>query len=454
MHMKSFINENWENIKETIRSEYDLSDVSYDTWIRPLLFHDIDDDLGIITILIPSDQTNMQKYISSKFSLFFKVTITELTGTSYDINFVLENKLEAAKSYLNNINSGRNINFENANLNAKYTFDTFVVGSNNRFAHSGALAVAENPGVEYNPLYIYCGAGLGKTHLIHAIGHFILKNNPEMKVLYVNSEHFTNEVIGALRSGNEARMVNFREKYRTVDVFLLDDVQFIIGKERTQEEFFHTFNVLHSAGKQIILTSDKPPKDLSALEERLRTRFGWGLLVDMQAPDYETRMAILQKYTELQNKKIDNKILEYIADNVTTNVREMEGALNKVLAYTRIEKQELNMTDVEYALKDIINNEGKEITAGLIINIVAEQYNISANDIMSVRKNLEFVQPRHVVMYLCRKYTTHSYSQIAKILKKKDHTTVRHGDKKIADELTVNEELRNKVEIIEKLISP
>jgi len=454
MYMKSFMEENWEKIKETIRSEYDLSDVSYDTWIRPLLFHDIDDDFSLITILIPSDQTNMQKYISSKFSLFFKVTITELTGISYDIRFVLEENNESAKSYLTNINSGRNINFENANLNAKYTFDTFVVGSNNRFAHSGALAVAENPGVEYNPLYIYCGAGLGKTHLIHAIGHFILKNNPGMKVLYVNSEHFTNEVIGALRSGNEARMVNFREKYRTVDVFLLDDVQFIIGKERTQEEFFHTFNVLHSAGKQIILTSDKPPKDLSALEERLRTRFGWGLLVDMQAPDYETRMAILQKYTELQNKKIDNKILEYIADNVTTNVREMEGALNKVLAYTRIEKQELNMTDVEYALKDIINNEGKEITPGLIINIVAEQYNISANDIMSVRKNIEFVQPRHVVMYLCRKYTTLSYIQIAKILKKKDHTTVRHGDKKIADEITINNELRNKVETIEKLISP
>ena len=450
-----FLSANWESIKDTVRIEYDLSDVSFDTWIRPLIFHDIDVEKNTVTILIPSDQANMLKYISSKFTLFFKVTITELTGTPYEVFFILDKEREedARTSYVNN-GPARTINQEKANLNFKYTFDTFVVGSNNRFAHSVALAVAENPGAEYNPLYIYSGAGLGKTHLIHAIGHFVLKNNPDMKVLYVSSEQFTNEVIGAIRSGNNARMTKLREKYRTVDVLLLDDVQFIIGKESTQEEFFHTFNVLHSAGKHIILTSDKPPKDMETLEERLRNRFGWGLIADMQAPDYETRMAILQNYVEPQRKIIDNRILEYIAANVTTNVRELEGALNKVLAYTKIEKQKLEMSDIEYALKDIIDNERKEVTPKLIINTVAEQYGINASDILSKKKNSEFAQPRQVVMYLCRQLTDNSYTQIAAILGKRDHSTIIYGERKVTNDLSTNEELKLKIENIKKIIKP
>jgi chromosomal replication initiator protein len=424
-NLKSYINENWESIKDTVRNEYDLSDVSYSTWINPLVFHDIDEETNKITILIPSNQAHALKYISSKYALYFQVTIAELTKISYEISFILEKDKDNTMANTVSDSPIRNINYENANLNSKYLFDSFVVGSNNSLAHAAALAVAESPGDTYNPLYIHSGAGLGKTHLIHAIGHFILQNNPNAKVLCVTSEEFTNEVIASIRSGKAAEMTKLREKYRTVDVLLLDDVQFIIGKESTQDEFFHTFNVLHKDGKQIILTSDKPPKDLETLEERLRTRMSWGLIADIQQPDYETRMAILQKNAEMKQIKIDKTVFDYIATNITSNIRELEGAFNKVLAYTKIDKQELNMDDIEKTLEDIIyNNEKQEVTPKLIINIVAEHYNVSAADITSKRKNSEFIQPRQVVMYLCRQLTDFSYDQIAKILGKKDHTTI------------------------------
>ena len=276
------IEKNWDLIKEKIRNEYDLSDISYSTWIAPLNFYKLEDN--IVTILIPSDQSHALNYISNKYKSFFQVTISEMMDHTYDISFILEK--DANKETVNNISPSNhvyNINYENANLNSKYKFDTFVVGSNNRFAHSASLAVAESPGEAYNPLYLYGGAGLGKTHLMHSIGHFILEQNPNMKVLYVTSEVFTNEVIEAIRSGSAAKMNKLREKYRTVDVLLIDDIQFIIGKESTQEEFFHTFNTLHSDGKQVILSSDKPPKDLETLEERIRSRFEWGLIADIQA---------------------------------------------------------------------------------------------------------------------------------------------------------------------------
>ncbi|MDR2546762.1 MAG: chromosomal replication initiator protein DnaA [Lachnospiraceae bacterium] len=451
--LKETISTKWEEIKEIIRHEYDINDISYNTWVKTLAFHDVDEASGIVTILILSDNIHTLKYISSKYTLFFKVILTEVLGIDCDVTFILDKKDNITNNNSEVDKTPRSSNYDNSNLNSKYTFDTFVVGSNNRFAHSVALAVAENPGVEYNPLYLYSSAGLGKTHLIHAIGDFILKNNPNMKVQYVSSEHFTNEVIGAIRSGNTARMNKIREKYRTVDVLLLDDVQFIIGKESTQEEFFHTFNDLHSAGKHIILTSDKPPKHMETLEERLRNRFGWGLIADMQPPDYETRMAILQKYATLQNKKIDDKILEYIATNVTSNVRELEGALNKILAYTRIEKQELNISDVEYALKDIIDNKKHEVTPKLIINIVAEQYNVSPENIISKKKNSEFAQPRQIVMYLCRLLTDYSYTQIATILGKKDHSTIIYGERKISNDILTDDDLKTRIDNIVKIIS-
>ena len=346
------IKEKWDEIKETIRKEYELTDVSYDTWIKPLSFYDVKEN--VVIIMIPSDQAHALNYISSKYKNFFKVIVSEMMNHTYDISFVLEKEtIENDKKAESTVKSSNHVNYENANLNPKYKFDTFVVGSNNKLAHSAALAAAESPGEVYNPLYIYGGAGLGKTHLMHSIGHFILEENPGMKVLYVTSENFTNEVISCIRSGDAIKMNKMRDKYRTVDILMIDDIQFIIGKESTQEEFFHTFNTLHSAGKQIILSSDKPPKDMETLEERLRSRFEWGLIADIQPPDYETRMAILQKNAESYNKEIDDEILSYIAENVKSNIRELEGALNKIMAFSKLNKVDINLEHAEEALKEI-----------------------------------------------------------------------------------------------------
>ena len=451
------IEQNWEVIKDTIRKEYDLSPISYNTWIEPLKFYEVKDDT--VVILIPSNQAHALKYITNKYSSFFKVTISEIMDHNYEISFLLEKDAkkdpepgEVLKSPENNT---CNINYENANLNPKYKFDTFVVGNNNKFAHSACLAVAESPGEAYNPLFIYGGAGLGKTHLMHSVGHFILEQNPATKVLYVTSESFTNEVIESIRSGNAAAMTKLREKYRTVDVLMIDDVQFIIGKESTQEEFFHTFNVLHSAGKQVILSSDKPPKEMETLEERFRSRFEWGLIADIQPPDYETRMAILKKNAEYYDKQIDDSIFQYIATNIKSNIRELEGAFNRIIAKSKIDNaSEITLELAEDALKDIINpNKQTEITPELIIHVVAEHFGVKPEDITSKKRNSEFVQPRQVVMYLCRDLTDSSLVQIGKLLGKKDHTTVLHGIKKVTEELAVNDELRNKIETIKKKMS-
>ena len=451
------ISDNWNLIKETIRSEYELSDISYSTWIEPLKLNKVEDDR--VYIIIPLDQQHALDYISKKYKSFFQVTISEMMNKTYDISFILEKEIESEKG-LDNISKKPiyNIMYENANLNPKYKFNTFVVGSNNKFAHSAALAVAETPGGAYNPLFIYGGAGLGKTHLMHSIGHFILEENPDKKVLYVTSEQFTNEVIESIRSGNAAAMTKLREKYRTVDVLMIDDVQFIIGKESTQEEFFHTFNVLHDAGKQIVLSSDKPPKEMETLEERFRSRFEWGLIADIQTPDYETRVAILQKNAEIYEKKIDNYILEYIADNIQSNIRELEGAFNKIIAFSKINKlplDNLTLEHAEEALKDIISpSNNKEVTGEYIIKVVAEHFDVTVDDITSKKRNSEFVEPRQVVMFLCKSMTNNSLTNIGKLLNKKDHTTIIHGIRKIEDEMKVNEELRNKINIIKNIISP
>ena len=448
------IKKKWDEIKETVRKEYELTDVSYDTWIKPLSFYDVEDN--VVIIMIPSDQAHALNYISSKYKNFFKVIVSEMMNHTYDISFILEKEtMEKDKKSESAVKISNHVNYENANLNPKYKFDTFVVGSNNKLAHSAALAAAESPGEVYNPLYIYGGAGLGKTHLMHSIGHFILERNPEIKVLYVTSENFTNEVISCIRSGDAIKMNNMREKYRTVDILMIDDIQFIIGKESTQEEFFHTFNTLHSAGKQIILSSDKPPKDMETLEERLRSRFEWGLIADIQPPDYETRMAILQKNAENYNKEIDNEVLQYIAENVKSNIRELEGALNKIMAFSKLNKVDINLEYAEEALKDVIYpNKKKEITPSLIIEVVAEHFGISPEDIASRKRTAELVQPRQIVMYLCRQLTESSLQNIAKTIGKKDHTTVLHGIEKITEKMENDEELKNKVDIIRKEIVP
>ena len=453
------IKEAWQEIKNTIRKEYNISKVAYDTWIDPLVIYSIENDL--ITIVIQSDQPHTLNYISNKYKDFFKVTISEMFDHDYDVTFILETDLKNLtkdpmdKDYQINNAPISNVNIENANLNPKYKFDTFVVGSNNKFAHSASLAVAETPGKAYNPLYLYGGPGLGKTHLMHSIGHFIMEENPSTKVLYVSSEVFTNEVIESIRSGNAQAMTRLREKYRTVDVLMIDDVQFIIGKESTQEEFFNTFNVLHSAGKQIILSSDKPPKEMDTLDERFRSRFEWGLIADIQPPDYETRVAILRKNAESCDRPIDEEIITYIATNIKSNIRELEGAFNKIIAFARLNKVDLTLPLAEEALKDMIYpNKPKEITPSLILDVVSEHFGVKREDITSSRRNSEFVLPRQVFMYLSREMTDASYANVAKMLGKKDHTTIIHGVNKIVEELKVNEELKNKIEVIKKKLSP
>ena len=450
------IRENWSAIKETIRIEHELTPIAFNTWVLPLEFHGVIDDTVII--VVPSDQAHALNYISSKYKILFQFTISEMCDHSYDVKFVSEKDIMLAESPENDSNSQKpvyNINYEIANLNPKYNFDTFVVGSNNKIAHSASVAVAESPGEVYNPLYIYGKPGLGKTHLMHSIGHYTLEQNPEKKVIYVTSEEFTNEVIESIRSGNAASMTKLREKYRTVDVLMVDDVQFIIGKESTQEEFFHTFNALHMAGKQIVLSSDKHPKEMETLDERFRSRFEWGLIVDIQPPDYETRVAILRKNAESCERQIDEEIIQYIATNVKSNIRELEGAFNKIIAFAKLNKVDLTLSLAEEALKDVINpNKVTKVTPNLIINVVAEHFGVRPEDITSKKRNSEYVLPRHVVMYLCRRLTDTSLISVAKILGKKDHTTVINGVDKIAAEIERDEELRNKIDIIIKKINP
>ena len=337
----------------------------------------------------------------------------------------------------------------------KYTFDTFVVGSNNKFAHAASLAVAESPGDIYNPLFLYGGVGLGKTHLMHSIAHFILQTDPSKRVLYVTSEDFTNEVIESIRNGNNTAMSKFREKYRNIDVLLVDDVQFIIGKESTQEEFFHTFNALHSARKQIIISSDKPPKDMEILEDRIRSRFEWGLIADISSPDYETRMAILRKKEELDGYNVDDSVIEYIATNIKSNIRELEGSLNKIMAYANLEKREVTLELAEQVLKDIISPDAKKvITPELIITTVAEHFDVTADDIKGSKRSQKVTFPRQIVMYLCREMTGLTLAGVAKALGKSDHTTVINAIKKIEKEMENSSDLETTISVLKKKINP
>ncbi len=450
----SQINEIWDEIKETIRTEYNITEISFNTWISPLQFHDVEDNK--IIIIVPSDKGPILNYLENKYKDCFKVTISEMMDHTYDdVIFKLEKDVDS--SFKKEVISDPvyNINYETANLNPKYTFKNFVVGNTNKMAYSASLAVAESPGTAYNPLFIYGGPGLGKTHLMHAIGHFILENNPNLKVLYVTSEQFTNEVIESVRSGNVSDTTKLREKYRTVDVLMVDDVQFIIGKESTQQEFFNTFNTLHSSGKQIILSSDKPPKQLETLEERFRSRFEWGLCTDIQPPDYETRMAILMKNIESCDRKIDKEIVEYIATNIKSNIRELEGALNKILAYAKLNNVDLTLESAQDALRDFIYPDSpREITPSSIVNVVSEHFGIKVEDIMSKKRNAEIAQARQVAMYLCREYTDVSLKEIGVVVGNKDHTTVMHGVEKIDESIKNNPELAAKIDIIRKKISP
>lgn len=454
----NIVEENWDQILNKMKLEYCSSNISYNTWIAPLTVYEITDDTVYILVKLKASL----EHIEEKYLLPFKVCIAEVTGTEYEVSFVTEDSIVIQQKKETVVKTQKsNAIFENANLNPKYTFDTFVVGSNNNFAHAASLAVAESPGEIYNPLFLYGGVGLGKTHLMHSIAHFILENDSSKKVLYVTSETFTNELIEALKigkNGNELAMTTFREKYRNNDVLLIDDIQFIIGKESTQEEFFHTFNHLHVSGKQIIISSDKPPKDIETLEARLRTRFEWGLIADISSPDYETRMAILRKKEEmdgLERYHIPDDVMQYIANNVKSNIRELEGSLNKLIALANLEKKEIDIPLAAEALKDIVSpDNNREITPELIIDVVSEHFNVPVSEIKGKKRNAEIVLPRQIVMYLCRSMTDTPLKAIGMILGGKDHASISHGVKKIEHDIQTDEALNNTVSIIKKKINP
>ena len=454
--MLDTIKANWTTIQENIRNEYEITIVSYNSWIKPLEPYALKG--SVLTVLIKTyDDRFVVDYLTKKYQRFFQVMIEEVTGIHCNVEFIIPSDLENIEPPNHIKDATYEAACRNANLNPAYTFETFVVGANNKFAHAAALAVAESHAEQYNPLFIYGGVGLGKTHLMHSIAHFILKKKSDTKVLYVTSETFTNELIESIKKSNvkSGAPSDFREKYRQVDVLLIDDIQFIIGKESTQEEFFHTFNFLYGSNKQIIITSDKPPKAFDTLEERLRSRFEMGLTVDISSPDYETRMAILRKKEEMEGYNIDNEIIKYIATNVKSNIRELEGALTKICAYAKLYNEEITLQTAEEALKDLIApDEKREVTVEAIIEAVTEHFQLKSNDIVSQKRTKEIVFPRQIVMYLCREMTDVSLQAIGKALGNRDHTTILHGIEKINLEINSNESTRNTVETLKKKLLP
>ena len=443
----------WDKTLNIIKGE--MSEVSFNTWIKSC--SPISISSNTIKISVPNSFT--QDILEKRYKDLVRNSIEAACSKEYNIQFILESELiEADIKEDNQTNSNSNdkssvvVNDEmSSTLNPKYTFDSFVIGNSNRFAHAASLAVAESPAKAYNPLFIYGGVGLGKTHLMHAIGHFVLKNNRNAKVVYVSSEKFTNELINAIRDDKNEE---FRNKYRNVDILLIDDIQFIAGKERTQEEFFHTFNTLHDANKQIILSSDRPPKEIPTLEDRLRSRFEWGLIADIQAPDFETRMAILKKKADVEKLNVANEVMVYIATKIKANIRELEGALIRIVAYSSLTNRPITVELATEALKDIISNkQNKNVTIDIIQDVVSGYFNLRVEDLKSQRRTRNVAYPRQIAMYLSRKLTDMSLPKIGEEFGGRDHSTVIHAYEKISDNLTRDESLQHTVNDITKKLT-
>ncbi|MBQ6820441.1 MAG: chromosomal replication initiator protein DnaA [Clostridium sp.] len=441
----------WEKTLNIIKGE--MSEVSFNTWIKSC--EPISISSNTIKIMVPNSFT--QDILDKRYKDLVVNSIEAACAKVYDVNFIVESDLQEVeekeeKNPKITDKSAVNVNDEmSSTLNPKYTFDSFVIGNSNRFAHAASLAVAEAPAKAYNPLFIYGGVGLGKTHLMHAIGHYALQNNSNAKVVYVSSEKFTNELINAIR---DDRNQEFRDKYRNVDILLIDDVQFIAGKERTQEEFFHTFNELHDANKQIILSSDRPPKEIPTLEDRLRSRFEWGLIADIQAPDFETRMAILKKKADVEKLSVANEVMVYIATKIKSNIRELEGALIRIVAYSSLTNRPITVELASEALKDIISNkQNKNVTIDVIQDVVASYFNLRVDDLKSQRRTRNVAYPRQIAMYLSRKLTDMSLPKIGEEFGGRDHTTVIHAYEKISDNLKTDESLQHTVNDITKKLS-
>ncbi|HLR14313.1 MAG TPA: chromosomal replication initiator protein DnaA [Bacillota bacterium] len=440
------LDELWTAALELIAEK--ISKPSFDTWLKntkPKGF--IDDTL---TIGVPNDFA--RDWLEGRYTDLIIDTLFQLTGSTFSIKFVIPEKEQASEEspikpvqqpVINDIHDS-----SKTMLNPKYTFDSFVIGAGNRFAHAASLAVAEAPAKSYNPLFIYGGVGLGKTHLMHAIGHYIQEHNPEASVVYLSSEKFTNEFIHAIMDN---KAVNFRNKYRNVDILLIDDIQFLAGKEQTQEEFFHTFNTLHEENKQIIISSDRPPKEIPTLEDRLRSRFEWGLITDITPPDLETRIAILSKKAKAEGLDIPNEVMLYIANQIDTNIRELEGALIRVVAYSSLVNQDIDAALAADALKDIIpSRKPRSITVQTIQEIVADKYNITLEDFAARKRTRSIAFPRQIAMYLSRQMTDLSLPKIGEKFGGRDHTTVIHAFDKITEMIESDSVLKDEIEEIKE----
>ncbi|MBD7916123.1 chromosomal replication initiator protein DnaA [Clostridium sp. Sa3CUN1] len=441
----------WAKTLNIIKGE--MSEVSFNTWIKSC--EPISISSNTIKISVPNSFT--QDILEKRYKDLVVNSIEAACSKVYNVDFIVASDIQEVeekeeKKIKADDKSSITVSDEmSSTLNPKYTFDSFVIGNSNRFAHAASLAVAEAPAKAYNPLFIYGGVGLGKTHLMHAIGHYALQNNSSAKVVYVSSEKFTNELINAIKDDKNEE---FRNKYRNVDILLIDDIQFIAGKERTQEEFFHTFNELHDANKQIILSSDRPPKEIPTLEDRLRSRFEWGLIADIQAPDFETRMAILKKKADVEKLNVANEVMVYIATKIKSNIRELEGALIRIVAYSSLTNRPITVELASEALKDIISNkQNKNVTIDVIQDVVAGYFNLRVEDLKSQRRTRNVAYPRQIAMYLSRKLTDMSLPKIGEEFGGRDHTTVIHAYEKISDILNTDESLQHTVNDITKKLT-
>lgn len=446
----------WDLILSTFKEEHEIIDVSFKTWIKPLKIYKLDGDVLTLTFSSLEDDVSKDErsivYIEKKYLKFLEITVSEVMNKEYQVIIIssAEKKEDELKKKTSTVSTTNSL--ASQNLNPNYTFDTFVIGTNNNLAHAASLAVAETPGQIYNPLFIYGGAGLGKTHLMQAIAHFIIASDPSKKVLYVTSETFTNELIESVKTNKNTE---FRNKYRNIDVLLIDDIQFIIGKVSTQEEFFNTFNDLYMLGKQIVISSDRPPKEMETLPDRLRTRFESGLPVDIQIPTYETKMAIINKKSEALGIDFPYEVKDYVATNITSSIRELEGALTKLSAYSKLSHTPLTAEFAENTLKDLISPYSKkEITPELIIDVVAEHFHIKPEDIISHKRSADIAFPRHIAMYLCRQMTQTPLEAIGKALGGRDHSTILYGSEKIAKETATNETTKSTIDILIKKLNP
>ena len=421
--------------------QQEVASVSYETWIGDNLAPiRIEEDCLLLVVKLEA----MRDFVVKQYQQVIDRCLTRAANRSMRAELLLRRELEARTTAAD---TGRK---DEPRLNPKYTFDRFVVGNANRFAHAAALAVAENPAEAYNPLFIYGGVGLGKTHLMQAIGHFVRDKNPEAQVLYMTSETFTNELISAIQ---QKKTYEFRERIRKVDILMVDDIQFIAGRESTQQEFFNTFNELHDAGKQIILTSDKPPKEIQRLEERLCSRFEWGLVADIQRPDVDTRVAILREKTVQDNIEVPDEVLQLIAGKIDSNIRELEGCLTRLVAYSTLVKEPITVDLCERALKEIFDSKRhKQITSELIMQTVSDYYGLSMEDMTGPTRKREITVPRQIAMYLTREMTGMSLPQIGNVFGGRDHTTVLHSCKTVEANMTANTDIKAVVEDIKTLV--